>query len=63
MTLLYSLTFRIPFTSRALSILPATKGQQGFWLDRSHVACVVLAVGRWHVYIERQAGPLLRYCG
>ena len=61
MSYLYRLTFRLPFTSRALSLLPAAAHQRGFGLDQQGGHCTVVGLGRALLYVERVEGaPLLR---
>lgn len=60
MSSLYRFTFRVPFTARALSLLPASAHQRGLWIDRQSASCTVVGLGRVLLYVERQRGPLLR---
>lgn len=58
--MLYRFTFRLPFTARVLSLLPASAHQRGLWIDRQSDSCTVVCLGRVLLYVERQGGPLLR---
>ncbi|WP_019398492.1 hypothetical protein [Pseudoxanthomonas sp. GW2] len=62
MSFLYRLSFRLPFTSRVLSLLPAQgPNQHGFWIDRLGDYCTLVGLGRVVLYVERAEGaPLLR---
>lgn len=57
MSLLYRLSFRLPFTSRVLSLLPpAGDWQHGFWVDRQPDRCTLIGLGRTVLYVERAEG-------
>lgn len=59
---LYSYSFRLPFTTRALSLLPALAQERGFWIDRRGDHCTVVGLGRTLLYVDwQEGGPLLRY--
>ena len=60
MSILYSLSFRLPLTRARISLLPAVAHQLGMWIERQSQWCTVVGMGKVLMFIERGEGPLLR---
>ena len=60
MSILYSLSFRLPLTRTRISLLPAVAHQRGMWIARQSHWCTVVGMGRVLMFMEQGEGPLVR---